>query len=97
MQQNTPKELPRPISSLEDIAFYKEQLRKQIDKEESRIANKWNELFHKEDAVSYGKAQRFTRMLSLGTGMFDGVMLGWKLYRKYQDGAFFFGGKKKKR
>lgn len=97
MQQNTPKDLPHPISSLEDIALYKERLREQIDKEESQIANKWNELFHKEEAVSYGKTQRFARMLSLGTGMFDGMMLGWKLYRKYQEGAFLFGGRKKKR
>jgi hypothetical protein len=44
-----------------------------------------------------GKAQKFAKMLSLGTTMFDGMMLGWKLYRKYQEGAFILGRTKKKR
>ena len=26
----------------------------------------------------------------------DGAMLGWKLYRKYQEGAFLFGKRRRK-
>lgn len=89
-------EQPQNMKSLEDIAAYKDKLRKQIEHEEECIAGKWNELFHKEEPVPQGKAQKLLRMVSLGTGMFDGMMLGWKLYRKYQEGAFLFGGKKKK-
>ena len=85
-------EQPQNIQSLEDIAAYKDKLRKQIEHEEECIAGKWNELFHKEEPA----AQKLLRMVSLGSGMFDGMMLGWKLYRKYQEGAFLFGGKKKK-
>lgn len=88
-------EQPQNIKSLEDIAAYKDKLRKQIEHEEECIAGKWNELFHKEEPAPQGKAQKLLRMVSLGTGMFDGMMLGWKLYRKYQEGAFLFGGKKK--
>ena len=36
------------------------------------------------------------KMLSMGTGVLDGAMLGWKLYRKYQEGAFLFGKRRRK-
>lgn len=90
-------EQPQNIQSLEDIAAYKDKLRKQIEHEEECIAGKWNELFHKEEPAPQGKAQKLLRMVSLGSGMFDGMMLGWKLYRKYQEGAFLFEVKKKHR
>ena len=92
-----PIEHPKTITSLEDIAAYKDSLHQQIEREEERIAKKWNDLFHKEEAMPQGKAQKFARMLSIGTSMFDGMMLGWKLYRKYQEGVFIFGGTKKKK
>lgn len=85
----------RQFCSLNDIRLYKEQLHKEIAKDEERIANKWNDLFHKEENVPTNKAQRLSRMVSLGTGVFDGVMLGWKLYRKYQEGSFFTRKKRK--
>lgn len=70
-------EQPQNIQSLEDIAAYKDKLRKQIEHEEECIAGKWNELFHKEEPAPQGKAQKLLRMVSLGSGMFDGMMLGW--------------------
>ena len=97
MSQIEPIELPQTITSLEDISAYKDSLHKQIEQEEERIANKWYDLFHKEETMPQGKAQKFAKMLSLGTTMFDGMMLGWKLYRKYQEGAFILGRTKKKR
>lgn len=86
----------RHFRTLDDIRQYKEQLHRDITKDEERIATKWNDLFHKNEDEPTNKAQRLTRMLSLGTGVFDGVMLGWKLYRKYQQGAFLFRKRKKK-
>ena len=53
-------------------------------------------LDYKEEPAPQNKAQKIARMLSLGTGVFDGVLLGWKLYRKYQEGAFLFGNKKRR-
>lgn len=85
----------RQFLSLADIRKYKDEVKGKIAKDEEHIAELWNELFHKEDNASQTKAQRFTKMISLGTGLFDGVMLGWKLYRKYQNGGFFF--KKRRR
>lgn len=98
MRHNTATEGgERQFASLTDIRAYKEELRKQIEKDEGCIADKWNELFHKEEDAPRNKAQRVARMFSLGSGVFDGVMLGWKLYRRYQEGSLLFSGKKKRR
>lgn len=94
MTQNITEGGDRQFRSLTDIREYKEELRKQIEHDESSIAAQWNDLFHKEEEVPQNRAQKLARMLSLGTGVFDGVMLGWKLYRKYQDGVSLFGKKK---
>ena len=87
----------RSIRSLTDIQDRKEYLRKQIQHDEDRIAEEWNNLFHKEEDIPQTKAQRLARMMSLGTGVFDGVMLGWKLYRKYQNGNFPFGKRRRQK
>lgn len=96
MTQNIAENDERQFQSLTDIRNYKEELRKQIKHDEENIAAKWDDLFHKEEVAPNGKAQKLARMLSLGTGVFDGVMLGWKLYRKYQEGSFLFGKKRRK-
>ncbi len=95
-QNNTTESKERQFRSLNDIREYKEQLRQRIRDDENRIAEKWNDLFHKEEPEAQNKTQKFIKMMSLGTGVFDGMMLGWKLYRKYQQGAFLFGKKKRK-
>lgn len=87
----------RQFRSLTDIREYKEELREQIRQDEESISDKWDDLFHKEEVEPQNKAQKIARMVSLGTGVFDGVMLGWKLYRKYQEGAFFFRKKNKRK
>ena len=97
MTQKTKENSERQFRSLTDIREYKDELREQIKRDEECIADKWDDLFHREEAPANNKAQRFARMLSLGTGVFDGAMLGWKLYRKYQEGAFLFGKKKKRK
>ena len=96
---DTSPKTKREFRSLSDIVAYKQQLREKIDKDEETITSKWNDLFHKEDEEPRNRAQKLARMVSLGTGVFDGALLGWKLYRRYQEGAFLFGnfGKKKKR
>lgn len=96
MTQDIQENNVHQFKSLNDIRKYKEDLRKMIRCDEKDIAAKWNELFHKEEDVPQNKAQKLTRMLSLGTGVFDGVMLGWKLYRKYKQGSLLFKGKKRK-
>lgn len=97
MNQKTTENSGRQFRSLNDIREYKEELREQIRRDEDSIADKWDDLFHREEEPTSSKTQKFARMLSLGTGVFDGAMLGWKLYRKYQEGAFLFGKKKKRK
>ena len=58
MSQIEPIELPQTITSLEDISAYKDSLHKQIEQEEERIANKWNDLFHKEETMPQGSEVR---------------------------------------
>ena len=96
MNKKTTANGERQFRSLNDIREYKDELREQIELDEDSIADKWNSLFHREEPPANSKAQKLARMVSLGTGMFDGAMLGWKLYRKYQEGAFLFGKKKRK-
>ena len=84
------------FKSLSDIRAYKDDLHRQITSDEDAIAEKWKHLFHSEEEEPKNNAQKFARMLSLGTGVLDGAMLGWKLYRKYKQGAFFFKRNKRK-
>ena len=86
----------RQFSSLADIRAYKEELRGQIKADEHDMAVKWDMLFHRKEPAPRNKAQKFARMLSLGSGMLDGALLGWKLYRKYKEGTFLFGKRKRK-
>ena len=78
---DTSPKTKREFRSLSDIVAYKQQLREKIDKDEETIASKWNDLFHKEEEEPRNRAQKLARMVSLGTGVFDGALLGWKLYR----------------
>lgn len=87
----------RHFESLADIRAYKEQLHEQIKADEQSIAKKWDSLFNRNEPVPQNRAQKLMRMLNLGSGMIDGALLGWKLYRKYQEGAFLFGKKKKRK
>lgn len=96
MKQDNTAQSERKFSSLDDIMVYKEELRERINQDRDAISAKWNELFHKEEPAPQNKAQKIMKMLSLGTGVLDGAMLGWKLYRKYQEGAFLFGKRKRK-
>lgn len=97
MNRNTTENTERQFRSLNDIREYKDELREQIKRDEDNIADKWDSLFHRDEAPANSKAQKIARMVSLGSGVFDGAMLGWKLYRKYQEGAFLFGKKKKRK
>lgn len=96
MKQDTTAHSERSFSSLDDIRAYKEELLEQIRQDRDVISTKWNDLFHREEPTPHSKAQKIMKMLSMGTGVLDGAMLGWKLYRKYQEGAFLFGKRRRK-
>ncbi|MCR5078014.1 MAG: hypothetical protein K6A82_08275 [Prevotella sp.] len=68
--------------SLNEIRLRKAQLRTDILKDNNKLTGLWNELMHKpKDNTT--PTQRFSGALSTGAGILDGLILGWKLYRKF--------------
>ncbi|GAB6981800.1 hypothetical protein [Prevotella dentasini] len=82
--------------TLSEIRLRKAQLLNDITKDSNKMTALWNGVFHKpkENATP---TQRFSGMMSTGAGVLDGLILGWKLYRKFGGGKDFklFGRKKK--
>lgn len=64
----------------------KAALLKDIEADSAKIEEKWRSLFKKPDALSKPAtpSQRITGIISTGAGLLDGIMLGWKLYRKFK-------------
>jgi len=73
---------PQPYTSLTAIQRRKEQLRKQIQKDDTQIQTMWKSLFSKSDSPS--KGMRVSGLMSTGAGVLDAIILGWKLYRKFK-------------
>ena len=68
--------------TLNDIRLRKAQLRTDITKDGNRIAGLWDERVHKPKDRNT-PTQRFSGAISTGAGILDGLILGWKLYRKF--------------
>ena len=84
--------------SLADIQAEKDVLHKQIDEKENEMSQLWDELFHEEvDTALMTPSQRMMKYANTALGCFDGVMLGWKLYRRVSGGGriHLFGKKKR--
>lgn len=75
--------------NLDDIRRRKDELLTDITKDSTTMENLWYGLFHKPDNLVTTPTSRFSGMMKTGVGILDGIILGWKLYRK------FGGGKKK--
>ncbi|MCR5130389.1 MAG: hypothetical protein K6C10_02880 [Prevotella sp.] len=72
------------MNSLEEIRNRKDALRQQIDKSDSNIRQLWGQLFVKPEPFSaLTPTKRFSTIMNTGAGVLDGIILGWKLYRKY--------------
>ncbi len=87
----------RQVRSLADIDICKAALKREIRDDECRISDMWDNLFHTNEPEPKTRAQRITRMISLSSGMIDGALLGWKLYRKFKIGSSLFGKSRKSR
>lgn len=84
MESNDSASRPQ-FSSLAEIELYKEQVRRDIRQDEQRIATLWQGLFHQEERpMPKTPVQRVMGMMSMGSGVIDGLILGWKLYRKFK-------------
>jgi hypothetical protein len=74
--------------SLAEIRLRKELLRNDILRDDQKIHNLWNDLFHAPSAALGSKStttRRFSGLINTGAGILDGVILGWKLYRKFKN------------
>ena len=77
----------RTFCTLEVIVSYKDEVRQSIHDDEKRIGKLWSDLFHKEDRhTPKTPVQRMINMVNIGSGVLDGLILGWKLYRKFKGG-----------
>lgn len=80
----------RQFSDLSDLRRYKEELKGKIQSDEDIIAGEWHKIFY--PPVRRGQTstqQRLSNMMNVGVAVFDGLMLTWKLYRKYRYGVSF--------
>ena len=72
--------------SLDDIRRRKETLRNEIQEDDKKIKNLWEEMSRPSDlfSKSASPSKRITGLMSTGAALFDGAMLGWILYRKFR-------------
>ncbi|MFC2760396.1 hypothetical protein [Hallella multisaccharivorax] len=72
--------------SIEEICSRKALLLKDIQADSKRIDEKWHSLFKSPAALNHSAkpSQRFVSIMNTGAGVLDGLMLVWKLYRKFK-------------
>ena len=72
--------------SIEEIRLRKAALQKEIEADSAKIDEKWHSLFKKPEALSKSATplQRISGIISSGAGVLDGILLVWKLYRKFK-------------
>uniref|UniRef100_UPI003FEE09DA hypothetical protein n=1 Tax=Prevotella sp. TaxID=59823 RepID=UPI003FEE09DA len=72
--------------SIEEIRLRKAALQKEIEADSAKIDEKWHSLCKKPEALSKSAtpSQRISGKISSGAGVLDGILLVWKLYRKFK-------------
>lgn len=72
--------------SIEEIRLRKAALQKEIEADSAKIDEKWHSLFKKPEALSKSAtpSQRISGIINSGAGVLDGILLVWKLYRKFK-------------
>ena len=74
-------EAQNKYKTLKAISERKRQLLTGIRADHAQMDKLWKDLTTKHEQPT--KGLRMADMLNTGAGIFDGAMLGWKLYRKY--------------
>ena len=89
MEETNPTQGP-VYRSLDEIRDRKDALRKNLGESDRQVRQLWRQLFAKPEPLSaLTPTKRISTVMSTGAGVLDGIILGWKLYRKFK--------KKKKR
>lgn len=68
--------------TLTELRQRKAQLLEDIAKDDKRVKALWAQLFYR-PKTNDTPSQRITNMITTGGGILDGLILGWKLYRKF--------------
>ncbi len=85
MKQNDYRTEFSTFQSLTEIRMRKDKLLEGIQKDEGHIKSLWNGLFHQPSTHSFNiPSKRFSSIMSTGASVLDGLILGWKLYRKFK-------------
>ncbi len=72
-------------NTIADIQQEKMQINAEIAASRKSIGIIWNNLFHgNKQKTPASPAQRFVQLISTGSGVVDGILLGWKLYRRFK-------------
>ncbi|WP_373803081.1 hypothetical protein [Bacteroides heparinolyticus] len=72
---------PWLFRTLDDIKIRKEELRKEMSAQSKQIQGHWEYLFYKSEESS--TSSKMMSMMNTGIGIIDGILLGWKLYRRF--------------
>jgi hypothetical protein len=74
----------RTYGSLDDIIRRKSELKQDLTTSEKKIGKLWNTLFTPDKPRGVQTpSMRLKGLFSTGAGLFDGILLGWKLYRRF--------------
>ena len=73
---------PETYSTLHEIRLRKETILSEIRMNNQQINILWKDMFRKPEPKK--KAFSLSSIMTMGTGMADGFLLIWKLYRKYK-------------
>ncbi|MES4920455.1 hypothetical protein ABVC70_00640 [Hoylesella timonensis] len=75
-------------TSLSEIRERKQALLDNIRNDDSQMKALWDQLFGTSPSslTTNLPSKRFSGLLNTGAGVFDGIVLGWKLYRKFKRG-----------
>ena len=81
-----PIEIITNYKDLKDIRLRKETLLKGIRQDSAQMDKLYHSLFTKPEAVnSYAlPSQRIKSVFNMGSGILDGFLFGWKIYRKFK-------------
>lgn len=71
------------FDSLHDVEMRKEQLLREIRKDSKQMNNMSHQLFTPSEPLRGKRGNlRLQGLFNIGTNVFDGLFLAWKLYRK---------------
>jgi predicted transcriptional regulator YdeE len=72
-------------NSLKEIQLQKKLLLRDIHSDNKQISTLWERLFKKNTNQKQTiPTKRINILMSAGTSVLDGLILGWKLYRKFR-------------